>query len=53
VIGETRTYSFTRITQAIRHIVARARFIATNPDPSGPSTEGPLPATGSLASIRR
>jgi NagD protein len=51
VIGETRTYSFSRITQAIRHIVGGARFVATNPDPSGPSTEGPLPATGSLAAL--
>jgi NagD protein len=51
VVGETRTYSFSRITQAIRHINAGARFIATNPDPSGPSTEGPLPATGSLAAL--
>jgi 5'-nucleotidase len=51
VIGETRTYSFSLITQAIRHIVAGARFVATNPDPSGPSTEGPLPATGSLVAL--
>jgi len=51
VVGETRTYSFSRLTQAIRHIVAGSRFIATNPDPSGPSTEGPLPATGSLAAL--
>ena len=51
VVGETRTYSFSRITHAIRHINAGARFIATNPDPSGPSTEGPLPATGSLAAL--
>jgi 5'-nucleotidase len=51
VVGETRTYSFSRITEAIRHIVAGARFIATNPDPSGPSREGPLPATGSLAAL--
>jgi 5'-nucleotidase len=51
VIGETRTYSFSRITEAVRHIAAGARFIATNPDPSGPSTEGPLPATGSLAAL--
>ena len=51
VIGETRTYSFSRITQAIRHIAAGARFIATNPDPSGPSPDGPLPATGSLAAM--
>jgi NagD protein len=51
VVGETRTYSFSRITQAIRHIGGGARFIATNPDPSGPSAEGPLPATGSLAAL--
>jgi NagD protein len=51
VLGETRTYSFERITQAIRLIVGGARFIATNPDPTGPSTEGPLPATGSVAAL--
>jgi NagD protein len=51
VLGETRTYSFSRITEAIRHIVAGARFVATNPDPSGPSADGPLPATGSLAAL--
>jgi len=51
VLGETRTYSFERITQAIRLIVSGARFIATNPDATGPSTEGPLPATGSVAAL--
>jgi NagD protein len=51
VLGETRTYSFERITHAIRQIVNGARFIATNPDPTGPSTEGPLPATGSVAAL--
>jgi NagD protein len=51
VLGETRIYSFGRITQAIRLIVKGARFIATNPDPTGPSTEGPLPATGSVAAL--
>jgi NagD protein len=51
VLGETRTYSFSRITEAVRHIVAGARFVATNPDPSGPSADGPLPATGSLAAL--
>jgi len=51
VVGETRPYSFTRITEAVRHVLAGARFIATNPDPSGPSSEGPLPATGSLAAL--
>jgi len=51
VLGETRTYSFERITRAIRLVGAGARFIATNPDPTGPSTEGPLPATGSVAAL--
>jgi NagD protein len=51
VLGETRTYSFERISRAIRLIVAGARFIATNPDPTGPTPDGPLPATGSVAAL--
>jgi NagD protein len=51
ILGETRTYSFERITRAIRLIVDGARFIATNPDPTGPSVSGPLPATGSVAAL--
>jgi NagD protein len=51
VLGETRTYSFVRITHAIRLVLAGARFIATNPDPTGPAPEGPLPATGSVAAL--
>jgi NagD protein len=51
VLGETRTYSFERITQAIRLVAHGARFIATNPDPTGPSPTGPLPATGSVAAL--
>jgi NagD protein len=51
VLGETRTYSFERITRAIRLIIGGARFIATNPDPTGPAPDGPLPATGSVAAL--
>jgi NagD protein len=51
VLGETRTYSFERITRAIRLITAGARFIATNPDTTGPTPDGPLPATGSVAAL--
>jgi NagD protein len=51
VLGETRTYSFEAITKAIRLIGAGARFIATNPDPTGPSAEGPLPACGAVAAL--
>nr|MDP9167023.1 HAD-IIA family hydrolase [Actinomycetota bacterium] len=51
VLGETRTYSFEAITKAIRLIGGGARFIATNPDVTGPSAEGPTPATGSVAAL--
>ncbi|MDH2443699.1 HAD-IIA family hydrolase [Amnibacterium sp. CER49] len=51
VLGETRTYSFEAITKAIRLIDRGARFIATNPDATGPSPEGPLPATGAVAAM--
>jgi NagD protein len=51
VLGETRTYSFEAITTAIRLIDRGARFIATNPDVSGPSQQGPIPATGSVAAL--
>jgi len=51
VLGETRTYSLEAITRAIRLIGAGARFIATNPDPTGPSPDGPQPATGAVAAL--
>ena len=51
VLGETRTYSFERIASAIRLIASGARFIATNPDATGPAPGGPLPATGSVAAL--
>jgi NagD protein len=51
VLGETRTYSFEAITRAIRLVHAGARFIATNPDVTGPSPQGILPATGAVAAL--
>jgi NagD protein len=51
VLGETRTYSFEAITTAIRLILDGARFICTNPDPTGPSNDGVLPAVGSVAAL--
>jgi 5'-nucleotidase len=51
ILGETRTYSFEALTKAIRLINKGARFIATNPDATGPSAEGDLPATGSVAAL--
>jgi NagD protein len=51
VLGETLSYSFQRLTQAIRLVAAGARFIATNPDVVGPSQEGLVPATGAVAAL--
>jgi len=51
VLGETRSYSFTAITRAIRLVDGGARFIATNPDAVGPSAEGNLPACGAVAAL--
>jgi NagD protein len=51
VLGETRNYSFESITRAIRLINDGSRFICTNPDATGPSLEGALPAAGSVAAL--
>ncbi|TFB56252.1 HAD-IIA family hydrolase [Cryobacterium tagatosivorans] len=51
VVGETRNYSFEAITKAIRLLLGGARFIVTNPDATGPSADGPLPATGAIAAL--
>jgi NagD protein len=51
VLGETRTFSFEAITKAIRFIANGARFIATNPDTTGPSKDGLLPAAGAVAAM--
>lgn len=51
VLGETHSYNLGRITKAIRLIAAGARFIATNPDPSGPTDEGIVPACGAMAAL--
>ena len=51
VLGETRNFNFDSLTRAIRLINNGARFIATNPDATGPSADGVLPATGSVAAL--
>jgi NagD protein len=51
VLGETTNYNLPLITKAIRLITRGARFIATNPDPSGPSEGGVVPACGALAAL--
>jgi NagD protein len=51
ILGETRNYSFEEITTAVRLIEGGSRFLATNPDPTGPSLEGSLPACGAVAAM--
>lgn len=52
VLGETMAYDFQGIKKAIRLIHDQgARFIATNPDPSGPSEGGIVPACGAMAAL--
>ncbi|MBI3621329.1 MAG: HAD family hydrolase [Nitrospirae bacterium] len=51
VVGDSHHYDYDRITQAIRLVHAGARFIATNPDVTGPSRRGIVPATGSLVAL--
>lgn len=51
ILGETLSYSFQRLSVAIRLVAAGARFIATNPDVVGPAEEGLIPATGAVAAL--
>ena len=51
VLGETHTYNIAQITKGIRLVMAGARFIATNPDTSGPSEQGIVPACGAMAAL--
>jgi len=51
VLGETNSYSYELITRAVRLVQRGARFIATNPDPSGPSESGLVPACGAIAAL--
>ena len=51
VLGETHNYSVEAITRAVRLVAAGARFIATNPDPNGPSEHGLVPACGAMAAL--
>jgi NagD protein len=51
ILGETWTYCFEDFTTAIRLLEAGSRFIATNPEKSGPTTKGALPGCGAMAAL--
>jgi NagD protein len=48
VVAETETYDYAKIMEATLLIQGGAKFIATNPDLTGPSSRGPVPACGAL-----
>ncbi|MBO7208266.1 MAG: HAD family hydrolase [Clostridia bacterium] len=48
VVGETRTYNFEKLEKAIDLVRKGAKLIGTNPDVTGPTEHGVMPATGSL-----
>jgi len=48
IIGITEEYDYHKIMEAIFLISEGARFIATNPDITGPTQRGPVPACGAL-----
>ena len=51
VLGETNAYNQEQITKAIRLISRGSRFIATNPDTSGPTEAGIVPGCGAMAAL--
>ncbi len=51
ILGETRAYDLEQITLGVRFVIKGARFIATNPDVSGPSEHGIEPANGAMAAL--
>jgi NagD protein len=51
VLGEASGYTLEALTRAVRLIEGGARFIATNPDASGPGEGGTVPACGAVAAL--
>jgi len=51
VLGETQYYNMEMITKAMRLVAEGVAFIATNPDPTGPSEAGITPACGAMAAL--
>lgn len=48
VMGETRAYSYEKIEHAVHLVFSGAKLIGTNPDLTGPTEKGIVPATRAL-----
>lgn len=51
VLGETLNYNFDQLSKAVQLILKGSRFIATNPDNTGPTEHGIVPACGAMAAL--
>jgi len=50
VVGESRSYNLETLEKAVKLVLGGARLIGTNPDMTGPTEAGLVPATGALIS---
>lgn len=50
VVGDTTSYSFDKINRAVKLVMNGAKLIGTNPDLTGPTEYGIMPATKALIS---
>ncbi len=50
MVGESRNYNFEKIEHAVHLVNAGAKLIGTNPDLTGPTEKGIVPATRALVS---
>ena len=50
VVGEAHSYTYENILRAVKFIQNGAKLIGTNPDRTGPTEQGLVPATGALIS---
>jgi NagD protein len=48
IIGETSSYNYDSICQAVKHVFNGAKLIGTNPDLTGPTENGIVPACRAL-----
>ena len=50
IVGESRNYTYENILRAVKFVQHGAKLIGTNPDLTGPTEQGMVPATGALIS---
>jgi len=50
IVGESRNYTYENILRAVKFVQNGAKLIGTNPDLTGPTEQGLVPATGALIS---